>query len=455
MSLSSAPGNAPSSPTDVSPELRAVDADGFDAWYDVLLDAFGGVPESPEERALWRELTELDRTIGAFDAKSVVGTASAFTFGLAVPGGAAEHRTAARELVPAAGVTMVGVRGTHRRRGLLTAMMRRQLDDVRERGEPLAVLTASAPSIYGRFGYAAATSKVGLEMERHRVRIVERQLDATGAGDATGPGDATGAAEAAQIRLRQVDPVEALARCEELYTRVGLRRPGWLRRPDGWEKVATLDPHTEREGHSRLFCVLAEHAGSGALLGYARYSVKPDWERQGPKGVVNVREVYAATPGATAALWRHLLDVDLTDRVVVHSRPVDDPILHLVNDIRRCNVVVGDGLYVRLVDLGAALAARAYARPVDAVVEVTDAFCGWNTGRWRLSGDESGATCERTTDPADVSLTVRELGASYLGGTTLRALADAGRVAEHREGALGTLSAAFATDLAPWLPRGF
>ncbi|MBF9070385.1 GNAT family N-acetyltransferase [Streptacidiphilus fuscans] len=454
MSLSSAPGNAPSSPTAVSPELRAVDADGFDAWYDVLLDAFGGVPESPEERALWRELTEPGRSIGAFDANSVVGTASAFTFGLAVPGGAGEHRTSARALVPAAGVTMVGVRGTHRRRGLLTAMMRRQLDDVRERGEPLAVLTASEPSIYGRFGYGVGTSKMWLEMDRHRVRITERPFDATGAGGTAEAAETTGTAG---VRLRLVDPTESLARCEELYTHVGRQRPGWLRRPDGWERVAVLDPRLERSGNSPLFCLLAEHADSGELLGYARYTVKPDWERQGPKGTVNVRELYAATPGATVALWQHLLDVDLTDRVVVRSRPLDDPILNLVDDVRRCNATIGDGLHIRLVDVGAALAARAYSRPVDAVVEVHDAFCGWNTGRWRLSGDESGASCERTTDPADVSLTVRELAASYLGGTTLRALAEAGRVAELREnaGALGALSAAFATDVAPWLPRGF
>ncbi|MEY9937115.1 GNAT family N-acetyltransferase [Streptacidiphilus sp. MAP5-3] len=444
MSLSSessrAPGNAPSSPSTVSPELRTVDPDGFDAWYDALLDAFGGVPESPEERALWRELTEHDRSIGAFDAKSVVGSAAAFTFGLAVPGGSGEHRTSARGLVPAAGVTMVGVRGTHRRRGLLTAMMRRQLDDVRERGEPLAVLTASEPSIYGRFGYAVGTSKVGLEMDRHRVRIAEQAIDATGA---------------AEVRLRRVDPAESLAQCEELYTRVGQQRPGWLRRPEGWEQQALLDPPSEREGNSPLFCLLAEHADSGELLGYAHYTVKPDWERQGPKGTVNVREVYAATPGATVALWRHLLDVDLTDRVEVRSRPVDDPILHLVDDVRRCNATITDSLHVRLVDVGAALSARAYSRPVDAVVEVTDAFCGWNTGRWRLSGDETGASCARTTDPADVSLTVRELAASYLGGTTLRALEQAGRVAERRAGALGALSVAFATDVAPWLPRGF
>ncbi|MEZ0065735.1 putative acetyltransferase [Streptacidiphilus sp. MAP12-20] len=415
-----------------SPELRIIGADDFEPWFASLVGAFGGVPEAPEEAALWRELTELDRSIGVFDAKTAVGSAGAFSFRLAVPGAAA----AEQPLVPAAGVTMVGVRSTHRRRGLLTAMMRSQLDDVRERGEPVAVLTASEPAIYGRFGYGVGSLRARVTMDRHRVRIANAGLGR-------------------ELRLWQVDPTESLDACEELYDRLGPLRPGWLRRPAGWEKAAVIDPASGREGHSPLFCVLVEDPARGGLGGYARYAVKPAWERSGPSGSVVVRELYASSAEATAALWRYLLDIDLTDTVTCHSLPVDDALLSLVNDPRRCDAVMGDGLFVRLVEVGAALGARVYGRPVDVVFEVEDAFCGWNAGRWRLSGDEKGAVCERTADPADLALTVRELGAAYLGGVTLRSLAAAGRVQELRAGSLAAASAAFATDLAPWLPRGF
>ena len=134
---------------------------------------------------------------------------------------------------------------------------------------------------------------------------------------------------------------------------------------------------------------------------------------------------------------------------------MDDPLLHLVSDVRRCDAHLRDGLHARLVDVGAALAARRYATPLDVVFEVSDPFCRWNEGRWRLSGDADGAVCARTTDAADLQLTVRELSAAYLGGFALSALAGAGRVQELRAGALPETSRAFASDIAPWLPRGF
>src|SRR5581483_4999816 len=143
-------------------DVRALAAENWDEWYDNLIRAFGGVPEPAEERALWRELTEPDRAIGVWDGDVCVGTAGAFRFRLTVPGGGA---------VPAAGVTMVSVAATHRRRGVLTSMMRRQLADIRSWEEPLAVLTASEPAIYGRFGYGAATFQLGAEIDTSRVEL--------------------------------------------------------------------------------------------------------------------------------------------------------------------------------------------------------------------------------------------------------------------------------------------
>ncbi|MFD8589780.1 GNAT family N-acetyltransferase [Streptomyces sp. NPDC059637] len=407
-------------------ELRTLVPEQWDAWYATLEEAFGGVAEAPEERALWRALTETGRSLAAWDGDEVVGTAGAFSFRLSVPGGSP---------VPAAGVTMVGVLPTHRRRGVLRSLMRRQLDDIRARGtEPLAVLTASEPTIYGRFGYGCAVERMSLSIDTTRV-----SLAAPEGTDA--------------VRLRLVPPEKAADRCEELYAERVPLRPGMVARGPGWERLPLLDPESRRDGGSPLRCVVAEE--DGRFCGYALYSVKPEWEAAGPSGTVRVRDVEARSPRAYAALWRFLAGIDLTSSVVAHSRPVDDPVLHLVSDVRRCHVSVRDLLHVRPVDVGAALSARAYAAPVDVVFEVEDAFCPWNTGRWRLTGDTGGAVCAPTRDAADLALSVRELGSAYLGGVSLAALAGAGRVRELRAGALERAATAFLSPVAPWLPHGF
>jgi predicted acetyltransferase len=406
-------------------DVRALAAENWDEWYDNLIRAFGGVPEPAEERALWRELTETDRAIGAWDGDVCVGTAGAFRFRLTVPGGGA---------VSAAGVTMVSVAATHRRRGVLTSMMRRQLADVRSWGEPLAVLTASEPAIYGRFGYGAATFHTNAEIDTTRVRL--------SVPDGTD-----------DVRLRYAGPADALGACEAVYARLVARRPGMVARIPGWERLWVLDPESGRDGASPLQCVLAER--DGEVVGYARFRVKPDWEPAGPDGTVVVQDVDALDPAAHAALWRFLFGIDLTSRIDARRRPVDEPWQYLVSDIRRCSLLVRDSLHVRLVDVGAALESRTYQTPVDVVLAVEDAFCPWNGGRWRLTGDPKGASCARTEDAPDLALSVRELGSAYLGGVSLDALAAAGRVRELRQGALAEASLAFGSTVAPWLPHGF
>ncbi|BFO21542.1 GNAT family N-acetyltransferase [Streptomyces sp. KM77-8] len=329
---------------------------------------------------------------------------------------------------------MVGVAATHRRRGVLTSLMRRQLDDVRSWGEPLAVLTASEPAIYGRFGYGAATFHVNAEIDTSRT------------GLSVPPGTDG-------VRLRYAAPAEVLDACESVYARLVPGRPGMLTRRPGWERLEVLDPESGRDGASPLQCVVAER--DGETVGYTRFRVKPDWGPGGPDGSVLVSALAALDPAADAALWRFLFGVDLTSTVVVRGRPVDEAWQYLVSDIRRCRPEVRDSLYVRLVEVGAALGARTYRAPVDVVFEVEDAFCPWNAGRWRLSGDAKGASCERTEDAADLAVSVRELGAAYLGGVSLTALAAAGRVRELRRGALAEASLAFGSDVAPWLPHGF
>ncbi|MFF7173825.1 GNAT family N-acetyltransferase [Streptomyces pseudovenezuelae] len=406
-------------------DLRVLRQDDWDEWYDSLIRAFGGVPESAEERELSRELTEHERSIGVWDGERCVGTAGAFSFRLTVPGGAS---------VPAAGVTMVGVAGTHRRRGLLTSMMRRQLDDVRSWGEPLAVLTASEPVIYGRFGYGVGTYNVNADIDTTRVRL------------SVPPGTD-------DVRLRYAAPADVLDACEAVYARLVSRRPGMVARIPGWERLWLLDPEGDRGGASPLQCVVAER--DGEVVGFVRYRVKADWEAAGPKGTVVVSDLEALDPATHGALWRFLFDLDLTSRIDIRRRPVDEAWQYLVSDVRRCSLVVRDSLHVRLVDVGAALEARIYQTPVDVVLEVEDSFCPWNSGRWRLSGDAKGASCERTTDAADLALSVRELGAAYLGGVSLASLAGAGLVREVRQGALAEAAVGFGSAVAPWLPHGF
>ncbi|MFI6434688.1 GNAT family N-acetyltransferase [Streptomyces sp. NPDC050759] len=406
-------------------DLRVLRRDEWDEWYGNLIRAFGGVPESAEERELWRELTEHDRSIGAWDGERCVGTAGAFAFRMTVPGGAS---------VAAAGVTMVGVAGTHRRRGVLTSMMRRQLDDVRSWGEPLAVLTASEPVIYGRFGYGVGTYHLNADIDTTRVRL------------SLPPG-------ADDVRLRYAAPADVLDACEAVYARLVPRRPGMIARVPGWERLWLLDPESDRDGASPLQCVVAER--DGEVVGFVRYRVKADWEAAGPKGTVVVSDLEALDPATHGALWRFLFDLDLTSRLDVRRRPVDETWQYLVSDVRRCSLLVRDALHVRLVDVGAALEARTYQTPVDVVLEVEDSFCPWNSGRWRLSGDAKGASCDRTTDSADLALSVRELAAAYLGGVSLASLAGAGLVREIRQGALAEAAVGFGSAVAPWLPHGF
>jgi predicted acetyltransferase len=172
---------------------------------------------------------------------------------------------------------------------------------------------------------------------------------------------------------------------------------------------------------------------------------------RGPRGEVRVRELLATTPEARARLWSFLLDQDLTATLTWHSAPVDEPLPLMLANPRGADLAPRTGLWVRLVDLPRALTARAYEGELDVVLEVSDASCPWNAGRWRLAG----GACERTTAPADLTLDTAALAAAYLGGTTLVQLAAAGRVDELRPGALQRASAAFRGAVAPWSPDNF
>ncbi len=348
--------------------IRPITEDEFDAFHRVDEHAFHGSPPSAEERSKTLTRFEFDRSLAAFDENAPVGIAGAFSFRMRVPG-------ATR---PVAGVSWVAVLPSYRRRGILTGLMRRQLTDIRDRGEAIAVLWASEAGIYGRYGYGQASW--------HQAFTVHRGEGTLAADVPADPG----------LRLRIAEPGQARAELAKVYDMVYDVRPGFFARSDPWWDRTLNDPEDKRKDASPLRCVLAED--DSGPRGYALYSGVGRWddERFLPDGVLNVQELIAADPAASAALWADLLGRDLVNEVRALLRPIDDPLLFQLADPRRLRPVVADGLWVRITDLPAALAQRRYACPVDVVIEVRDEIFAQNDGRWRLRAGGSGdAVCSR------------------------------------------------------------
>ena len=395
----------------------------LDPFLEQLAFAFSGDPPSAEVLRLQRAATELDRSLGAFAGGALVGTAGAFTFRMTVPGGGD---------VPAAGVTRVSVAPTHRRQGILRELMRRQLDDIHARGEPLAGLFASQAPIYGRFGYGVGAWHSHLVIPRGRSAFHAPGRDR---------------------RVRMVEPDTARAEIPALYERLRRGQPGAVDRSPAYWDQRFADLSDFRQGRSRNWYLL--HDGDGGPDGFAIYRVRARWKGEDPGGTLFLSDLLASTPAATAALWRFCLDVDLMVRLEAGSRSAEDPVRHLLADPRAARQTVYDGLWLRLVDVGAALAGRRYARPGNLVVGVVDDFCPWNAGRWELVADDDGAQCGRTERPADLTLDVGDLAAAYLGGTRFLTLASAGRLEASSPGAAARADTMFAASPAPWCPTHF
>ncbi|MDQ6648538.1 MAG: GNAT family N-acetyltransferase [Actinomycetota bacterium] len=403
-------------------EMRPITSEEYPAFYANLSVTFGE-NDRADEREFGRSILELERTLAVFDNGQVVAGAAIYSLSMALAGGPA----------PVAGVTWVGVRPTHRRRGLLTAMMTRQLAELHEAGEPVAALWAAESSIYGRFGYGLASQRVGVRLRRGESSFVQ-------------PFGA-----AAPLRLGV--PADLRPDLRQVYDGLWTDRVGCFARTAPFWENRLYDAEYQRDGATPLLAVVSDSPGGPD--GYALYATKEATKDSLPAGRVLVREVMATSPATYARLWRYLLDIDLMADVVADNLPVDDPLPHLLRDPRRARLTLKDGLWVRLVDVDRALANRSFGGPVDLVLEVTDESCPWNAGRWHLCGDSSGATCTRTDAPAELALSATELGAAYLGGTSLVTLGGAGRVEEHRRGALAAAARAFAVDPLPWCPLVF
>lgn len=400
-------------------EIRTIAPEELERWLWAVELAFGAQP-SDDEIANERKLLETDRTLAAVDGGEFVGGASAYTFRLTVPGGD----------VPAAGITGVGVRPTHRRRGINTALMRRQLDDVRGR-EPLAVLFASEGGIYGRFGYGLASFMGSVDAETERAAFI-RGYEPHG-------------------RMRFVDRKEAVESFSSVLQRAAPDRPGAFVPNATWLDY-TFSHHHGSEAPKWFFAV---HEGEDGVDGALMYEIKHEWPDSVPRNSLEIELLDALTPAAYADLWRLVLDTDLIHRVTAWNRPADEPLLHLLQEPRRARFRLKDGLWVRLVDVPAALSSRRYATSGRIVLDVRDRFCPWNEGRVELEGGPDGATCRPVDAEPDLVLTVNDLGAAYLGGVSFRQLHLAGRIEERSAGGLSRADAMFAWHPAPWCPLMF
>jgi len=401
----------------VALEYRNPSEDELRATFDAANVAFGNELRDDDFEIQRTELP-VDRIFGAFDGEQPVGLTASVAFEMTVPGGP----------VPTAGVTYVGVMPTHRRRGVLTKLMRAQLVDLRKRGEPLAILWASEPVIYGRFGYGIAAPAAPMEAER------------AGFAFRDDPG-ATGLA-------RLVTMEEARELFPPVFERARLQRNGMVTRSDARWDARVKDPEHWRDGASPKYYVLVEIDGQAEA--FAMYRVKEKWERGMPEGTVQVVDAIATSPEAVRELWRYLFGIDLVAKVQLWNSDPWSPLYLMVKDARRLQLRLGDGLWLRLVDVGEALKRRSYADTGSVVLEVVDEFCRWNNGRYR-----AGAKPGRARADAELKLSAADLASAYLGAFSFERLAAAGRVEELADGAIARASALFRTELPPYCNEPF
>ncbi len=369
----------------------------------------------PADDAGWAASARLyvpGRTFGVHADGVLVATATSFPSDLAVPGGA---------VLPMGAVTRVGVRPDHTRRGLLTAMMRAQLDDAAARGEPVASLRASEARIYGRFGYGVATRGRSVQVRAHPVFRPDAPRGGT---------------------VRLLERAEIVPVLREVHARIALRRPGGITRTEGWWAVgAGRRVEVERE-----HVIAAVHSGPDGDDGFA-VAVNGDANRS-----LDVQDLHAADVAATAALWRFLLGVDLVESVQARLRPLDEPLELLLADPRACAVTGNeDETWLRLVDVPVALAARGYGAAEPVLLAVHDGFLEANSGVYRIA-DGSAERVGPLGGPMrpELECTVAGLAMAYLGDRRPSELVASGWWSAPEPAAVPPARAAFATAGTPW-----
>jgi predicted acetyltransferase len=400
-------------------EIRAIRPDEFEEFRQTMGLVFGFDPPNGDNRVL--RLLPLDRTRCGFDGGRMISTSGAYGLQMTVPGGE----------VACGGTTAVTVSPSHRRQGVLREMMRAHLDDVKEHGEPIAALWASDSAIYGRFGYGCASICYDIEIEPDHATLSRL---------APQPG-----------QTRMIDRAEALEVAPPLYARLRKEIPGFFARsPHWWEDRSFWDSESASDTTNLRFAVAD---GDDGVAGFASFRTKSHWDEGHGAGKVIIQDLFAASPEAWAGIWSMVANQDLLARVETGLRPPWDPIFDLLAGTRRALSFRYDALWVRIMDLPAALTARSYSAPIDVVLGIEDPI-GDLTGSYRLRADVDGAECAPTNQEPSVQLDLEDLSAAYMGRSRFRQWARAGRLSGAPD-ALAAMDVAFAWDPEPWCPELF
>ena len=401
--------------------VRPITDDEVPAFRDAIMGTFGEDADDadPDGTARMRKLVAPGRAWAAFDGTNVVGTGATFDHTIGIPGGAT---------LPVAGLTMVSVRPTHRRRGILRELMRLHLTDARDRGLAVSALWASEASIYGRFGYGLAAVHESLEVNSaHTVRFSDRWSDG---------------ADAVEL----VTEAQARERLPRIYARATETRPGALRRDDvWWDQRRYLETPFSRRGASRRRYVIARRGSED--VGYVVFRQRPAFPNQMPDGKIDINELHAIDPRAEASLWKFVMSIDLFPNVNWWCAPVDCPLPWMLEDWRRVERRRLDNLWLRIEDIPAALALRSYAHDGRLRFSVDGTA-------WELTVTDGKGRCTQTSEPAQITTDIPALGSLYLGGTTASALARADRVRGDSP-AIVMADCLFGSVVAPWCPEIF
>ena len=407
----------------MSIEVRTITSGEVAAWCAALNTGFLDPVGDVDAETLRPDLC-LDRTWAGFDGDSVVATLRSFRSSLTVPGGGA---------LAASAVTAVTTTSTHRRRGLASRLIARELAASVERGEHASILIPAEWRIYGRFGYGAATE--------HQTWTVD--------------------ASAAQLRrcppgtVEYIDRDTARALAQEVHDGHRATRPGEIARSAFfWDLDFGILRFPSWSEPKPSFSVAARDR-SGLVTGVARYRVEGRWEYRRPKSEVAIQRFVTCDAAADALLWQHLINLDLTTQLRAGDRPVDELLPLLLTDARHARPSDrADFLWIRPLDVVTMLSARSYLVPGQLVLEVVDA-AGLAAGRYALDAGSYGASCTRTTASADLTIDVAALGSIYLGSYRVRAFAAAGLLDEHSAGAVARADTMFRALVTPWCSTWF
>jgi predicted acetyltransferase len=372
-------------------------------------------------------VAEKERFFCAMEDDRFVATSGSFSVHLSVPGGD----------MAAGAITWVTVLPSHRRRGIMREMMRRMIDDGRRHGDPIAILWAAEGAIYQRFGFGLGSYSVCLESEIKAFAFAQDH-------PIEGSFRLLPVGEGREI----VDPVYQAARAQ---------RSGFLSRPPEWWTGILPDVEKDKKGGEVKRLVVYEVDGRAEA--YAVYKTKGEYNHRGSFSQLNVEEAIGSTSRGTREIWRYLHSVDLMRTLKAWRLPPDHPLLASLAEPRRLGATIGDGLWLRILDVAPALEGRTYGLDGRAdgrlVIELQDGFCPWNAGRWSLDVAAGRARATRTEADADLDMDANALASLFLGGFTATALAAAGRVTELRQGGLAAADGLFPTALKPWCPQEF